>query len=277
MKSDRENPSSALLRVAGLRKTYVRGDTWRRHSALIAVNDVSLEIAAGETLGLVGASGSGKSTVARCISRLEKPDGGEVWLDGIDLGPLDRKALLPFRSQLQLIFQDPATAMNPRFSAAEVIEEPLLIQGKTCSERQAIVESVMKEVALSPDWLGRGVSQFSGGQKQRIAIARALALRPKLLVLDEALTGLDVSTQAQIANLLLDLQARHGLTYLLISHDLTLVARMADHIAVMAVGRIVERGEAQQILREPQEEETRRLVGGSGAKAWSASAAGGPA
>ena len=252
----------------------MRGGAWRQRTALTAVDDVSFEIAAGETLGLVGASGSGKSTVARCISRLEKPDAGQVWLDGINLVPLDGRTLLPFRSQLQLIFQDPATAMNPRFSAAEVIEEPLLIQGRARSERQAIVEGAMKEVALSPDCLGRRVSQFSGGQKQRIAIARALTLRPKLLVLDEALTGLDVSTQAQIANLLLDLQVRHGLTYLLISHDLTLVARMAEHIAVMAAGRMVERGETRRILTEPQQEETKGLVKDVGAKAWSAAAGG---
>src|SRR6202008_230697 len=148
-----------------------------------AVSGVDLELAAGETLALVGSSGSGKSTVARCIARLEKPDSGQVWIGGTELSRLNARELLPFRSSVQMIFQDSTTAMNPRFSAAEVIQEPLQIAGRSRSEQRKMAEYLMKEVALPPDWLRRSVNGFSGGQRQRLAIARALALRPKLLVL----------------------------------------------------------------------------------------------
>lgn len=221
---------------------------------------VDFEIRDGQTLALIGASGSGKSTVSRCVTRIERPDSGKIILDGTDIAQLGRRELLPFRSQMQMIFQDAATSMNPRFTAADVIEEPLRIHGRTRPEREHLTEILMREVALSPDWLKRPVLEFSGGQRQRLAIARALSLRPKLLVLDEALSGLDLSTQAQIANLLLDLQAAHSMTYLLISHDLTLVARMADAIAVISKGRIVEVGAPREILANARHIETRRLL-----------------
>ena len=254
-----ESESQPLLRVQGLCKRYERGGLWIR-VPVAAVIAVDLKIRAGETLALVGSSGSGKSTVARCVTRLERPDSGQVWFDGSDVASLGARALFPFRSRMQMIFQDAATAMNPQFSAVEVIEEPLRIQGVSRAERRERAAVLMKEVALSPDWLDRQAMDFSGGQRQRLAIARALARRPKLLVLDEALSGLDLSTQAQIANLLLDLQASHGLSYLLISHDLTLVARMADAIAVMAAGRIAESGLTRQIMEDPQHSETKELV-----------------
>ncbi|MGC2197073.1 MAG: dipeptide/oligopeptide/nickel ABC transporter ATP-binding protein [Terriglobales bacterium] len=252
--------SNALLRVQGLSKRYVRGGRWQKRVAVIAATDVNFSISAGQTLGLVGASGTGKSTVARCVSRLEKPDSGQVWFDGIDIARLRARDLLPFRSSIQVIFQDAATAMNPRFSAAEIIQEPLRIQGRSRSDQRDIAATLIKEVALSPDWLDRSVMEFSGGQRQRLAIARALTLRPRLLVLDEALSGLDLSVQAQIANLLLDLQEIHSLTYLLISHDLTLVGGIADTLAVMSDGRIVESGATHQILADPKHEETRSLL-----------------
>jgi len=227
---------------------------------LAALCDVDLQICAGQTLALVGASGSGKSTAARCIARLEQPDSGQIWMDGTDLLQLDSRALFPVRSKIQMIFQDAVTSMNPRFSAAQVIEEPLRIRNASRSERRDITAAVMQEVGLPAEWLNRSIHQFSGGQQQRVAIARALTTRPEVLVLDEAFTGLDLSTQAQVANLLLDLQEVHSLSYLLISHDLALVACMADGIAVMSGGRIVETGTTQQIVGDPRHEETKKLV-----------------
>ena len=251
-----------LLRVRELGKSYRRkGAGWARTDVIVAASEVEFDIFAGQTLALVGSSGSGKSTVARCVTRLEKPDAGHVWLQGADIANLGSGDLRPFRHQLQMVFQDPATSMNPRFTAAEIIEEPLIIQrpGDNAAHRVRAKE-LMQEVGVSPQWANRSVMEFSGGQRQRLAIARALALKPKLLVLDEALSGLDLSTEAQIANLLLDLQASHSLAYLLISHDLALVARLADMIAVMAHGRIVEQGPVAQVMAKASHAETRALV-----------------
>ena len=249
-----------LLRVENLCKRYVRGHVWKKRVSVQAIDQISFAIAAGRTLALVGASGSGKSTVARCITRLERADAGHIWMDGADIANLGSREMFPFRSKIQMIFQDAITSMNPRFSAAEVIEEPLLIQGRGLAERRDIAQKLMHDVALSPQWLDRSVMEFSGGQRQRLAIARALTLQPKLLVLDEALSGLDLSTQAQIANLLFDLQSAYSLTYLLISHEISLVVRMADDIAVMANGRIVETGPTLQIRDDPKHPETKDLL-----------------
>jgi ABC-type glutathione transport system ATPase component len=252
-------PQNAFLRVRDLAKRYVRGGLWRER-AVEAVRGVDFEIAAGQTLALVGESGSGKSTVARCVARLEKPDAGQIWIGDTDIARLSLGALLPWRTHVQMIFQDAVTSMNPRFTAAEVVEEPLLIMGQDEALRREAVRKSMKEVGLPLDWIERSVLQFSGGQRQRLAIARALIVCPKLLVLDEALTGLDLSTRGQIANLLLDLQATHSLTYLLISHDPVLVGRMADAIAVMAGGRIVEIGSTAEVMTVPKHAETIRLL-----------------
>jgi peptide/nickel transport system ATP-binding protein len=249
-----------LLRVRQLSKNYIAGGRWRRRVPIAAVSDVEFEIQPGQTLALVGASGSGKSTIARCVTRLEQPDSGEIWFAGRDIAQLSNRELLPIRMDIQIIFQDAVTSLNPRFSAAEAVEEPLRIQGRSRPERRAVAEAVVKQVALSPAWLDRSVMDFSGGQRQRLAIARALTTQPKLLVLDEAFSGLDLPTQAQIANLLMDLQAAHALSYLLISHDLGLVAGMADVIAVMAHGRIVEQGTARNLINNPQSDETKRLM-----------------
>jgi len=248
-----------MLRVRSLSKQYWRG-MWPARTPIAALSDVALEIGAGKTLALVGASGSGKSTVARCVVRLETPDAGQIWFDGTDIARLNSRELLPLRRSIQMIFQDATTAMNPRFTAAEVIQEPLRIQGHSRSEQIDMAEALMKEVALSPDWLHRPVMWFSGGQRQRLAIARALTLRPKLLVLDEALSGLDLSVQAQVANLLVDLQQSHSLTYLLISHDLAIVSRMAEHVGVLAGGRIVEQGPVQEIFQNPKHDDTKLLL-----------------
>ena len=253
-------PVQNILRVKGLSKRYVRGGLWRKRVPVAAITSVDFEVPRGQTLALVGESGSGKSTVARCVTRLETPDSGHVVFQDVDIAQLRSGDLLPFRSRIQMVFQDAATSMNPRFSALEVIAEPILIQGGQGPQNPCdVVPTLMEEVGISPDWMHRSILHFSGGQRQRLALARALVLRPKLLVLDEALSGLDVSTQAQIANLLLDLQAAHSLTYLLIYHDLALVARLSDVIGVMSEGRIVEIGPTAEILSNPKHAATRRL------------------
>jgi len=250
-----------MLRVQGLKKRYTRGGIWGGRVHVTAVARADFEIAKGKTLALVGSSGSGKSTVARCVTRLEKPDDGEIWLHGTDIARLPKPVLHPFRTEMQMIFQDAVTSMNPRFSAAEIIEEPLLIQGGANREqRRARAHELMGEVGISPTWAERLAFDFSGGQRQRLAIARALAVKPRLLVLDEALSALDLSTQAQIVNLLLELQAAHSLTYLFISHDLSLVSRLADEIAVMSAGEIAERGPTSQLIGNPQHAETKALL-----------------
>lgn len=251
-----------VLQVRGLSKSYRRARFgWHDAAEVVAAKNVSFEIGAGETLALVGRSGSGKSTVARCVTGIERPDAGQIHVDGAEIGRLAAGDLRALHSRFQMIFQDAATSMNPRFTAAQIIEEPLLIQrmGDKSSRRARALE-LMQEVGLASQWADRMATDFSGGQQQRLVIARALALQPKLLVLDEALSGLDLSTEAQIVNLLLDLQAARSLAYLLISHDLALVARVADRIAVMAHGEIVEQGSVSNLLLAAEQPETRELL-----------------
>ena len=251
---------ATLLRVRELRKRYSRREGWRMRDAVV-LRDVDLDIQAGSILAIVGDSGAGKTTLARCIAGMEKPDRGSIVLGGVDLARLPARKLRRFRPRIQLIFQDPSTALNPRFTAEELICEPLLVRGMgSGEERSEQVTQLMREVGLSPDWKTRRALEFSGGQLQRIAIARALTTRPEILILDEAFTGLDLSTAAQIANLLLDLRAAHGLTYILISHDISFAAQFADEIAVMSAGKIVERGPAARILEAPEADPTRILV-----------------
>lgn len=255
-------PERPLLAVRRLSKRYVRASWISRHQqAVEAVREVDLEIAPGKTLGVVGESGSGKSTLARCITRLEQPDSGEIWFGDTEITRLSERALRPYRPQIQLILQHAAGALNPRFTAADVIEEPLLLQGRgTPAERRARVGTALEQVGLPCQCAGRRVLEFSGGQRQRLSIARALVLQPRLLVLDEALTGLDLSIQGQVLALLRDLQAEHGLTYILISHDLEVIAHIADEVAVMYRGRIVERASTAQLLCSPAHEYSRALV-----------------
>jgi ABC-type glutathione transport system ATPase component len=233
-----------LLRAVRLSKRYRRGG-WlsRRRCQVEALRAVDLEVRAGSTVALVGASGSGKSTLARCLACLEKPDSGEIWFAGKDLTRLARRELIPFRRQIQLIFQEPGASLNPRFTAVEIVSEPLLIAGLGRKrERREQALDLMELVGLPAHLGNRRPSELSGGQRRRLAIARALTLKPKLLILDEALTGLDLSTRAQISNLLLKLQEACSLTYLCISHDFGLVAHLADDVAVLDEGRIVEGG-----------------------------------
>jgi peptide/nickel transport system ATP-binding protein len=252
----------ALVRTRGLSKRYEQRGPFSRKKFLIdALTDVDLEIAPGCLTALVGESGSGKSTLARCLALLERPDRGGIWFEGNEISHCDARQRATLRPKIQMVFQDSAGALNPRHSAGEIIAEPLEIQNRETGENLTTrVRELMEEVGLSPDWIDRRPLQFSGGQRQRLAIARAIALKPAFLVLDESLSGLDLSTQAQILNLLLDLQTMHGLTYLLISHDLSLVGQVADFVAVMFRGRVVEQGTRQNIFAHPEHTHTRELL-----------------
>ncbi|MEE3650350.1 MULTISPECIES: ABC transporter ATP-binding protein [unclassified Brenneria] len=226
-----------------------------------AVNDVSLHIQAGETLGLVGESGCGKSTLSRAIMQLEPVQSGQVRFNGQDLSPLSRKALLPWRKQIQMIFQDPYSSLNPRHRIDDILGYALAIHGiKDKRERERRIVRILDDVGLPGTARNRYAHEFSGGQRQRIGIARALVLRPQLLICDEPVSALDVSVQAQVLNLLVDLKAELGLTYLFISHDLAVVRYIADRVLVMNGGRIVEEGDHQRIWHQPQHPYTRTLL-----------------
>jgi oligopeptide transport system ATP-binding protein len=209
----------------------------------------------------VGGSGSGKSTLASCLAMLEKPDAGEIWFEEREISRCEARDLVGLRPRIQMVVQDSAGALNPFFSAAQIVAEPLEVQHRESGRRlrQRACE-LMEEVGLSADWADRSPLQFSGGQRQRLAIARALALQPTLLILDESLSGLDLVTQAQMLNLLADVRATHSLTCLLITHDLSLVGQVAEYIAVMHHGSIVERGTRQQVFGSPQHKHTRALL-----------------
>ena len=226
----------------------------------MALDGVDLTLERGSTLALVGETGSGKSTLARCLALLERPDAGSIRYLGQDLLAIDRRRLPALRRQIQLIFQDPASALNPRFSAAEVVAEPLRIQKINPRARRRRALEAMEQMGLLARWADRRPGQLSGGQRQRLAIARALVSEPRLLILDEALSALDLSVQARIINLLLELQTAHDLTYLLISHDLRVVGHLADELAVLFQGIIVDQGPVAKILRRPGHQHTRRLL-----------------
>jgi ABC-type glutathione transport system ATPase component len=223
-----------------VRKNYRTGRWFFPNHEVVALDGVNLAIPPGATLALTGPSGSGKSTLGRCIARLEEPDSGEIWFDDQDISKLNARGLVPFRKQIQFIFQDASTALNPRFSAAAIVEEPLFIAGWKAQDRRRRALEIMDQVQLSRGSADHRPSEFSGGQRQRLVLARALALAPQLLILDEALSSVDVSIQAQLVNLLLQLQKAQGLTYLFISHDLALLPYIADQVAIMNRGRIVE-------------------------------------
>ena len=249
-----------LVRVSGLTKRYP-GRGGRRAPAVEALAGIDLTLTRGSDLALVGQSGSGKSTLARCLARLEEPTSGQIWFDGTDLLSLRGRRLLPFRERIQLILQDSATALDPRLRAAEIVSEPLEVLGRgDRRERRRRALELMETVGLPAAWAERRPLELSGGQRQRLAIARALAVKPQLLILDEAFAGLDASIQAQIASLLRDLQGRHGLTYLYVSHDLVLMGLLADEVAIMFEGRIVEQGAVARIFTDPRHPHTRALL-----------------
>jgi ABC-type glutathione transport system ATPase component len=252
-----------LVRASGLGKRYVQRTPFSRKRFVIdALVDVELEVVPASLTALVGESGSGKSTLARCLAMLEKPDRGHIWFGDKEISRASSSELACLRPKIQMVFQDSAGALNPRFTAAQIITEPLEIQQRENSQDlRSRACKLMEEVGLSANWADRRSMEFSGGQRQRLAIARAIALKPAFLILDESLSGLDLSTQAQILNLLLDLQKIHSLTYLLISHDLSLVGQVADFVAVVHQGRIVERGARQDIFANPQHPHTRELLG----------------
>jgi ABC-type glutathione transport system ATPase component len=239
-----------LLVATHLRKIF-RSTRWFSglKFSVVALDNASVKIASGKTLALVGPSGSGKTTLARCIARLEEATSGTVVFDGQDISTLRGRELLGIRKQIQFVFQDATTALNPRFTAAEIIEEPLAISDWTVDDRRRRSLELMDRVQLSASLANRLPGQLSGGQRQRLGIARALTLNPKLLILDEALSGIDLSIQAQLINLLLDLQTLFGLTYLFISHDPGLVRSIAHEVVFMEHGRTVEFTSAENVGR----------------------------
>jgi len=256
--------SAPLLRVRGLRKGFPikRTGSWLERPRLLrAVDGVDLDLNAGETLGLVGESGCGKSTLGRLILRLLEADAGEIEFQGEDLRRVDRARLRALRRKLQVIFQDPFASLNPRMSIGEAIAEGLEIHRIGSREdRQKRVLELLDVVGLGPQHADRYPHEFSGGQRQRIGIARALALEPALIVADEPVSSLDVSIQAQILNLLLELQSRFGIAYLFISHDLRVVRHVCDRVAVMYLGKIVELADAARLYERPQHPYTEALL-----------------
>jgi ABC-type oligopeptide transport system ATPase subunit len=251
-----------LLEVRHLTKEFTRRKgLFGKSTSVRAVDDVSFAIEKGETFGLVGESGSGKTTTGRCILRLIEPTSGEVVFDGRDVLGLSRADLRRARREMQIVFQDPYSSLNPRMRVADIVEEPLIIHRLgSRAERRARVKELFALVGLNPDHLERFPHEFSGGQRQRIGLARALALNPSLIVADEPVSALDVSVQAQVVNLLMELQQRLGLTYLFIAHDLRLVEHICTRTAVMYLGRIVEMGDTSKLFGAPQHPYTRALL-----------------
>ncbi|EPY04884.1 oligopeptide/dipeptide ABC transporter ATPase [Paenibacillus alvei TS-15] len=248
----------ALLEVQGLKKYFNLG----RGNILKAVNDVSFTIHKGETLGMVGESGCGKSTVGRTVLRLYEPTGGKTFYNGTNIYSLKRKQMAAMRREMQMIFQDPYASLNPRLTISDIIGEAIDIHKLAASraEKKKQIEDLLDLVGLNPDHATRYPHEFSGGQRQRIGIARALAVDPKLIICDEPISALDVSIQAQVVNLLKDLQARLGLTYLFIAHDLSMVKHISDRVAVMYLGKMVELTDSDTLYNEPLHPYTQALM-----------------
>jgi len=253
----------ALLEVSNLVKHYpVRSGILRRKVGTVhAVDGVSFTVGVGETLGLVGESGCGKSTVARSILRLVEPTSGSIALNGLDITHLGKSELRRHRRSMQIIFQDPFASLNPRMTAGDIVGEPLSVHGMAMgNEKRKRVAELFEQVGLRPDQMHNYPHQFSGGQRQRICIARALSLGPSLIVCDEPVSALDVSIQAQVINLLIDLQRKHEFSYLFIAHDLAVVAHISHRVAVMYLGRIVELAEKRELFANPRHPYTQALL-----------------
>jgi oligopeptide/dipeptide ABC transporter ATP-binding protein len=244
--------------LLSLRDVHVRFDT--PAGTVRAVNGVSLDLAVGETLGLVGESGCGKSTLGKAILKLVPVAGGEIVVDGVDIAPLDRSELANMRRKVQMIFQDPYGSLNPRSTVGRSVAQPLMLAGWKADAAAERVETLLRWVGLPSEAKQRFPHEFSGGQRQRIGIARALALNPRLIICDEPVSALDVSVRAQVINLLDDLKAEFGVSYLFISHDLSVVEHIADRVAVMYLGTIVEAGGRDQIWRNPRHPYTQALL-----------------
>ncbi len=253
----------SLLEVKNLKMYYpVHGGVMKKQVGEVkAVDGVSLEIKKGETLGLVGESGCGKSTLGKSLVRLLKPTSGEILFQGQDLAQMSQKELRPLRRDLQMVFQDPAESLNPKMTVNELLMEPLIIHGLCApEEREKRVKKLLNQVGLPSSAYGKYAFEFSGGQRQRIGIARALAVEPQLMVLDEPVSALDVSVQAQVLNLLMELQEEMGLSYLFIAHDLSVVKHISDRVAVMYLGKIVEEAPAQALYKDPLHAYTKALI-----------------
>ena len=252
--------SEIVMQALNLNTVFEVKSQHQEKALLRAVNDVSLEIREGEVLGVVGESGCGKSTLGRTILRLEEKESGQVLYRGTDLFSLHQKELKDHRRRMQMIFQDPSSSLNPRKKVISLLSQPFKIHNMgTQAEIQEKVEALMREVGLNPRYQRRFSHQFSGGQRQRIGIARALALNPEFIVCDEAVSALDVSVQAQILNLLLDLQERYNLTYMFISHDLSVVEFISTRIMVMYLGKVVELADKAELMKNPLHPYTKAL------------------
>lgn len=251
-----------LLRVSNLEKKFPiqRGMFKRTVGHIHAVDGISFEIAAGETLGLVGESGCGKSTTARLILRLLDPTAGEIFFDGKEIHAMTREEIRAVRKDMQIVFQDPYASLNPRMTVRQIVAEPLIVHGMAKDDSDPRVDEMIELCGLSREFGNRYPHEFSGGQRQRVGIARALVTRPKLVVLDEPVSALDVSVQAQILNLLDDLRERFGFSYLFVAHDLSVVSHISARVAVMYLGKIVEIGTREEIFNNPKHPYTKALI-----------------
>jgi peptide/nickel transport system ATP-binding protein len=260
---------ATVLKVRNLRKTYVSGGgLFSKKRVTHAVDDVSFQVCRGQTLGIVGESGSGKSTIGKCLLRLTGVDGGQMLFDGQDIARLSERQFRPFRRDVQMIFQDPFASLNPRHTVGRIITDGPVANGVPLDDARKRARELLQLVGLEPSAFDRYPNQFSGGQRQRIGIARALALEPKLLVADESVSALDVSVQAQVLQLLADLQKKLDIALIFITHDLRVAAQICHHIIVMHRGRVVESGPPAQIFDAPEHDYTRRLIDAIPGKSW---------